>query len=236
MARPSKQIGWSQEANLYYELLKQLERLTAVMSNVTLEPVTTTSTTTIFLPVVTICGLEWTTENLDVSTYRNGDPIPQVTDPTEWAALTTGAWCYYNNDPANGAIYGKLYNWYALTDPRGLAPAGYRLITDAEYLALRTCLQSGVPLVPAGGSLKEAGTVHWAAPNDGATNITGFTALPGGTRSFGFSGITTEANFWTSAEFDATRGISYRIVNFLPSFNRGSVLKFWGGSVRLVKD
>lgn len=235
MARPSKQIGWSQEANLYYELLKQLERLTAVMSKVTLDPGTTTTTTTIVLPVVTICGLEWTTENLDVTTYANGDPIPEVTDPVAWAALTTGAWCYYNNDPANGPIYGKLYNWYAVNDPRGLAPSGYRLITDAEYLALRNCLQSGVPLVPAGGQLKEAGTVHWAAPNEGATNITGFTALPGGTRTFNFSGITTEANFWTSAEFDVTRGIGYRIVNFLSIFSRGSVIKSNGASVRLVK-
>jgi uncharacterized protein (TIGR02145 family) len=235
MARPSKQIGWSQEANLYYELLKQLERLTAVMSNVTLGPVTTTSTTTIFLPVVTICGLEWTTENLDVTTYRNGDPIPEVTDPAVWATLTTGAWCYYNNDSANGLIYGKLYNWYAVNDPRGLAPNGYRLITDAEYLALIACLGSGT----AGDQLKEAGTVHWAAPNTG-TNTTGYTALPGGVRdatSFGgFASITTQANFWTAAEFDATRGIGYRMVNSASGFFRGSIIKTSGRSIRLVKD
>ena len=65
---------------------------------------------------VTICAQAWMTKNLDVTTYRNGDAIPQVTDPTAWANLTSGAWCYYNNDPANGPIYGKLYNWYAVND------------------------------------------------------------------------------------------------------------------------
>jgi hypothetical protein len=72
-------------------------------------------------PSVTICTQVWTLNNLDVTTYRNGESIPEVTDPTAWAALTTGAWCYYNNDSATGAIYGKLYNWYAVNDPRGLA-------------------------------------------------------------------------------------------------------------------
>jgi len=71
---------------------------------------------------VVIGTQKWTNRNLNVSTYRNGVTIPQVTDPTTWAGLTTGAWCYYNNDPTTEATYGKLYNWYAVNDSRGLAP------------------------------------------------------------------------------------------------------------------
>lgn len=87
---------------------------------------------------VTIGNQKWMEKNLEVVTYRNGDVIPQVTDNTAWAALTTGAWCYYNNDPANGAIYGKLYNWYAVYDSRGLAPQGWHIPTYAELTTLRT--------------------------------------------------------------------------------------------------
>ncbi|MBK8341578.1 MAG: fibrobacter succinogenes major paralogous domain-containing protein [Flavobacteriales bacterium] len=64
-----------------------------------------------------ICGQTWSTRNLDVATYRNGDPIPQVTDPTAWTELTTGAWCWYNNDSVTYHAYGRLYNWYAVNDP-----------------------------------------------------------------------------------------------------------------------
>ena len=78
----------------------------------------------------------WTSQNLDVSTYRNGDTIPEVQNPNVWYYLTTGAWCFYNNDPANGPVYGKLYNWYAVNDPRGLAPVGYHIPSDAEWTIL----------------------------------------------------------------------------------------------------
>ena len=78
----------------------------------------------------------WTSKNLDVATYRNGDAIPQVQDFNEWKNLTTGAWCYLFNDPTNGTKYGKLYNWYAVTDPRGLAPEGYHIPTDEEWTIL----------------------------------------------------------------------------------------------------
>jgi uncharacterized protein (TIGR02145 family) len=82
---------------------------------------------------VTIGTQVWMTKNLDVDRYRNGDIIPEVKDSIAWANLKTGAWCYYNNDPELGKIYGKLYNWYAVNDPRGLAPAGYHIPTDAEW-------------------------------------------------------------------------------------------------------
>ena len=78
----------------------------------------------------------WTNRNLDVETYRDGTPIPQVTDPTAWEALTTGAWCYYANNTANGIIYGKLYNWFAVNDSRGLAPSGWHVPTRDEWFVL----------------------------------------------------------------------------------------------------
>ena len=85
---------------------------------------------------VTIGNQIWTSKNLDVSTYRNGDAIPQVQDAAKWTNLTTGAWCYYENESAYGKKYGKLYNWYAVNDPRGLAPEGYHIPTDAESKTL----------------------------------------------------------------------------------------------------
>jgi uncharacterized protein (TIGR02145 family) len=151
-------------------------------------------------PSVTICNQVWTATNLDVTTYRNGDAIPQVTDPAAWATLTTGAWCYYNNDPSTGAVYGKLYNWYAVNDPRGLAPTGWHIPSYAEWTTLIDCL-GGVAV--AGGKVKEAGTAHWADPNTDASNISGFTGLPGGFRRFDgtFYSLGQWAYWWTTTEY-----------------------------------
>ena len=87
--------------------------------------------------ITNIIGTQtWTNKNLNVSRYRNGDSIPQVQDPIQWGNLTTGAWCYYENKTANGTIYGKLYNWYAINDPRRLAPTGYHIPTIEEWKTL----------------------------------------------------------------------------------------------------
>ena len=75
----------------------------------------------------------WSAQNLDVTTYKNGDAIPQVQDAEAWKNLTTGAWCYYENKTSYGTTYGKLYNWYAVTDARGLAPQGFHVPTDADW-------------------------------------------------------------------------------------------------------
>jgi uncharacterized protein (TIGR02145 family) len=145
---------------------------------------------------VTICNQIWTKTNLNVSKYRNGDLIPQVTDQTAWAALTTGAWCYYSNNTANGPVYGKLYNWYAVVDPRGLAPTGYHIPSDAEWTILTTCLGGEIS---AGPKMKETGTAHWISPNSGATNSSGFTGLPGGYRyeSGQFGNLTFTGEWWS---------------------------------------
>lgn len=87
----------------------------------------------------------WMTKNLDVSTFRNGDSIPQAKSPEEWIKAGSNkqpAWCYYGNDPSNGAKYGKLYNWYAVIDSRGLAPVGYHIPSDAEWSKLESLLGS----------------------------------------------------------------------------------------------
>lgn len=128
-------------------------------------------------PVIKIANKHWISKNLDVTRYRNGDPIPQVQDSAAWSNLTTGAWCYYENQTANGTVYGKLYNWYAMNDPRGIAPEGWHVPTDAEWTAMIDSL-GGVAV--AGGKLKAV--TLWNSPNVGATNSSGFNALPGGLR------------------------------------------------------
>lgn len=133
------------------------------------------------ITTVVIGSQEWTNRNLNVSRYRNGDIIPQVTDPSQWSQLTTGAWCYYDNDPANGPIYGKLYNWYAVNDPRGLAPVGYHIASDAEWTTLTNFLGDVDPGdIGRGAGGKMKATTLWNSPNSYATNSSGFTALPGG--------------------------------------------------------
>jgi uncharacterized protein (TIGR02145 family) len=191
------------------------------------------------IPSVTICSQVWMQKNLDVTTYRNGDPIPQVTNPAEWLTLTTGAWCYYNNDPATGAVYGKLYNGYAVYDPRGLAPTGWHIPSDAEWTTLTDCLGG---LTAAGGKLKERGIKHWSAPNTNATNASKFTALPGGNLvsiDGRFFNLQLTANFWTSTPFPFTTNASYqRRLNYngenVQTF--GGALHSDGMSVRCVKN
>ncbi len=184
---------------------------------------------------VTICNQVWMTKNLDVTTYRNGDAIPQVSDGAQWGNLTTGAWCYYNNDAANGSIYGKLYNWYAVNDSRGLAPSGYHVPSDAEWTTLESCLGGSVT---AGGAMKEAGLINWLSPNTGATNSSGFKCLPGGVRdSVGmFISIGKVGVFWSSTEDNSIyafyRYLYYNVINI----GRSSTNKPVGFSVRCIRD
>lgn len=150
------------------------------------------------IPSVVICDQTWMQKNLSVSTYRNGDPIPYVPDAAEWNSLTTGAWCYYNNDPATESTYGKLYNWYAVNDPRGLAPQGWHIPNNGEWISLENCAGG---YFTAGGALKDTGTTLWTSPNTGATNSTGFTALPGGMRTGGgsFISVGQVGNWWSAS-------------------------------------
>lgn len=182
----------------------------------------------------TICNQVWMVRNLEVTAYKNGDPIPHVTDPSDWAALTTGAWCYYDYDAPSGVIYGKLYNWYAINDPRGLAPTGWHVPDDTEWITLADCL--GGELI-AGGKMKEAGLAHWWEPNVEATNSSGFTGLPGGLRyDAGPSNINGFAFFWSSTERSATeagaRWLGFGNADLLG----GGFNKVYGLSVRCIRD
>ncbi len=177
----------------------------------------------------------WSTENLDVTTYQNGDPIPLVTDNTAWAALTTGAYCNYFNNTANGPIYGKLYNWYAVIDPRGLAPVGWHIPSDFEWTTLVNTLGGSTT---AGGPMKEMDITHWSAPNLGATNLCNFSALPGGYRAAagGFHDKGDYGYWWTSTSGDSTiawsRKLNYNDTEIVGAGTDYNV----GYSVRCVKD
>lgn len=182
----------------------------------------------------------WMTKNLNVSHYRNGDRIPQVNDPDKWAALTTGAWCWYNNDSANCSIYGKLYNWYAVHDPRGLAPNGWHIPSDAEWTTLTDYL--GGESV-AGGKMKSTGTIEagtglWHAPNTDATNSSGFTGLPGASRGIDgwFDGIGTFGHWWSSSEFNTNQVWRRSLFSGNGNIYREYVLKPAGFSVRCLRD
>jgi len=196
---------------------------------------------------VVINGKEWMKKNLDVSKYKNGDIIPQVTDVAQWDALTTGAWCYYENDTANGPIYGKLYNWYAINDPRGLAPNGWHIPTDTEWTALTTFL-GGEDV--AGGKLKDDAATYWTASTSTySSNQSGFTALPGGNGYLNFHLVTgttytladlfkdktNAAYFWSAtANVDLAwaRNLNYLSSNVV----RSGALKKSALSVRCVKN
>ncbi len=178
----------------------------------------------------------WMMDNLKVTHYRNGDPIPNVTDAGEWNNLSTGAYCDYNNDPANADAYGRLYNFCAVYDSRNIAPEGWHVPSDAEWQALADYL-GGDEL--AGGKLKESGTAHWLSPNTGATNESGFTAYAGGYRSsYGnFINFGSEARFWSSTMYITTEYGWYRYLGYdYSQFMRTWLHSSFGLSVRCVKD
>ena len=192
---------------------------------------------------VTIGNQVWTTKNLNVSTYRDGTPIPKVENGSTWSSLTTGAYCYYNNDSATyAAVYGKLYNWYAVAGiydassfsdsslRKNLAPAGYKIPTDGDWTTLELTLGAN-----AGTQMKT--TSGWNNGGNG-TNSSGFAGLPGGYRnndgSFGFIG--SYGDWWSSTEYNT----SYAWYLFLSS-NDSNVYRYYyykssGFSVRCLKD
>ncbi|TRW96441.1 fibrobacter succinogenes major paralogous domain-containing protein [Flavobacterium gawalongense] len=190
-------------------------------------------------PTILICSQLWMKKNLNVSKYRNGDLIPQVQDATQWNNLTTGAWCYYANQTANGTVYGKLYNWYAVNDSRGLAPAGWHIPSNNEWVTLENCLGGWAS---AGFKMKEIGTAHWQPTNDGATNSSDFTGIPGGLRisnpgTVDFSQINYEGFWWSTSESSDYYGKTCRILNSDVGYLGTSAVDLIQGlSVRCLKD
>ena len=150
--------------------------------------------------IVVIGNQTWTTKNLDVATFRNGDAIPQAKTDEEWEAAGVNkqpAWCYYENDVANGTKYGKLYNWYAVKDARGLAPTGWHIPTDEEWTVLSTFL-GGEDV--AGKKMKSSS--GWNYKGNG-NNSSGFTGLPGGFRYYGaFANLVGGGGWWSTSEYN----------------------------------
>lgn len=189
----------------------------------------------VFLPTIVIGTQQWMNKNLDVAFYRNGDPIPQVTDQAAWVGLTTGAWCYNLNDSTKGGTYGKLYNWYAVNDPRGLAPIGWHIPDNGEWDILEATL--GGPTL-AGAKMKEAGTEHWAMPNTGANNNSGFTGLPGGFRgNFGtFDEFGTSGTWWSATESDLSNAYFRYVSYYSKELMNLTEVKQAGFYVRCIRD
>lgn len=180
----------------------------------------------------------WMADNLKTTKYRNGDPIANVTDNTAWSNLTSGAYCWYDNDSDYKRIYGALYNFYSVADTRKIAPLGWHIPNEGEWLTLASYVRGSDYRNIAGGFLKETGTTHWESPNSEATNTFGFNGLPGGYRSpydgF-FNNLGNEGFFWSS-RFDGSWGYCFRLTYDNSSFGDCSKDFKYACSIRCVKD
>lgn len=185
--------------------------------------------------IITIGTQTWMAENLKATKYNDGADIPIITDQIEWASLTSSGYCYYLNDYTNyGSIYGCLYNWYSVNTGK-LCPEGWHAPVKNEFEILIDYL--GGEQV-AGAKLKEIGTTHWTYPNEGATNESGFCALPAGNRDyeggFGYNGF--YGNFWSSTDgipnhaYEIYVGAQSTAVFLSPAY------KQTGYSVRCIKN
>jgi len=184
--------------------------------------------------VVKIGSQIWMAENLSTTKYNNEDEILNVTDNLQWENYKYGAWCEYDNLPSNGITYGKIYNFYVIEDSRNICPQGWHVPSLDEVLTLSNFL-GGYEI--AGGKLKEQGTTHWSEPNTGATNETGFTALPNGRRTGSFTEIGKYGYWWTSTKYPSEEyGVRWQVSYDYPILSRGSYSKNWGYAVRCIKE
>ena len=181
---------------------------------------------------VTIGTQCWMMENLKVTKYRNGDPIPNVTDSASWVGLTTGAYCNYNNDLSNVITYGSLYNLYAVSDSRNIAPVGWHIPVYAELNTLIAYLGG---IFYAGGKMKETGTSHWLSPNN-ADNSSGFTGLPGGRRTNGSYEYIGKYGLWWFITSDPPYYSHSFVLDQSLYLGDSSPMPTYGISVRCIKD
>lgn len=196
-------------------------------------------------PVVQIGDRCWTAKNLAVGHYANGDSIPTGLSNATWEFTTSGACTVYGLEPTNEVTYGRLYNWFALIDFRGLCPIGWHASTDEDWLAMELHLGMDPGELPlwnwrgtlanVGGQLKS--TIGWVAPNTGATNSTGFSALPGGYAGYDqtFEFLTTWGQFWTSGQ-NGGSGIGRRLTSTDAGIDRSYYINQAGFSCRCVYD
>ncbi len=185
------------------------------------------------VPVV-IGTQTWMSKNLNVDRFRNGDLIRHAASVSEWqnaGGNGQAAWCYYENKPQNGDVYGKLYNWYAVNDSRGLCPTGWHVPSDKEWTRLENYLGPS-----AGGKLKS--TTGWNSPNAGATNSSGFNALPGGycTSSGGFHRVGYNGYWWSSSAAGSGYAWARDLDYYVATVARGGYGRRLGFSVRCARD
>jgi len=180
-------------------------------------------------------------QNLKVTHYLNGDPIPNVTDLAVWGNLTTGAYCWYYNDLKLGMIYGGLYNWYTIGDPRGIGIKGWHVPSDYEFNELITFLGGEISAYP---KVLEASLDHWFITSVTVTNSSGFTALPNGCIDLHpinsnpenmFSGLGFEVTFWTTFTIGIASTAAETVRNAYFSATTGYSVKC-GYGIRLIKD
>lgn len=188
---------------------------------------------------VTIGQQTWMLENLKVTHYNDGSPIPFGDENTNWASLSQGGYCWYDFNKDNGDTYGTLYNWYAVNardtnNKPKLAPVGWHVASKEEWQILINELGGNGT---AGGKLKESGLAHWES-NLGADNSSGFTALPGGCRddTGTYLGLNTSGYWWTSTAVDQINAEYKNIENYGPTVYNFDYYKNWGMSVRCIKD
>jgi uncharacterized protein (TIGR02145 family) len=184
---------------------------------------------------VTIGTQVWMVENLRTTKFNDGSPITLVTDGAVWGTDTSAAYCWYsNNEGTYKNTYGALYNWYAIKTGK-LCPAGWHVPSDAEWHILVSYLGDSTT---AGGKLKEAGTTHWLSPNTGATNSTGFTAVPSGSHytdgAFYLNG--KYGWLWSSTESSTTQAWHEYMQYNSNLVYRTSGSKSLGFSVRCIKN
>ena len=212
----------------------------STMSFTTEEDLTVTDIDGNVYQTIIIGEQEWMMENLKVTHYRDGTAIPTGHSNSDWSNLSTGAYAVYNDDESNADTYGYLYNWYAVDDSRNIAPEGWHVPTDDEWQILVDYLGGSSV---AGGKMKETGTEHWNSPNTGATNESGFTALPGGYRGSGYYGGMGNYGgyFWSSTGYDSGYAW-YRELSYDSSEVGRSYYYYYYGSkrdgfsVRCVRD
>jgi uncharacterized protein (TIGR02145 family) len=177
----------------------------------------------------------WSTEDLNTSYFTNGEPIPQAKSNEEWfmaASKKQPAWCYYNNDSTIGVKYGKLYNWYAVNDPRGIAPIGWHIPSNDEWIILENYL----------GGMQDAGkkiiSTNDCSTNRNETNESGFSGIPGGNRGCtgAFGLLNEQANWWSSTEYDSINAYSKTVACNKNNVDSGGRFKKMGMSVRCIKN
>jgi uncharacterized protein (TIGR02145 family) len=175
----------------------------------------------------------WMAENLIATKYRDGSSIQNIEDEKKWYADTIGAYCLFKNGLYYGNTFGNLYNFYAVAGQHNLCPTGWHVPSIAEWTILEVYLGNN-----AGGKLKEAGTTHWDSPNTGATNESGFTAIPGSSRIQGFDDVGNFGGWWSFPKHDASTSLTIEVgskSNLLFVGKEGFYFNF-GLSVRCLKD